>query len=66
MLGKHSGSQGVRQAYEALGITLAEAQLGPLLSRIREYATLRKQGPGSADLQRFLAEISAGVEWAVQ
>ena len=66
VLGKHSGSQGVRQAYQALGITLDDAQLGPLLTRIREHATLRKQGPGSADLQRFLAEISAGVEWAVQ
>ncbi|WP_454720198.1 MULTISPECIES: homocitrate synthase [Cupriavidus] len=56
VLGKHSGSQGVRQAYEALGVVLDEALVGPLLTRIRNHAMQHKQTPSAADLRRFLFE----------
>ncbi|WP_020202118.1 MULTISPECIES: homocitrate synthase [Cupriavidus] len=56
VLGKHSGSQGVRQAYEALGVVLDDALVGPLLTRIRNHAMQYKQTPSAADLRRFLFE----------
>jgi len=57
VLGKHSGSQGVRQAYQALGVALAERHVAPLLTRIRNHAMLHKQSPSATDLYRFLIEV---------
>lgn len=57
VLGKHSGSQAVRQAYSALGVVLDDDTLTRrLLTRIRDHAMCTKQSPGLDDLQRFLRE----------
>lgn len=56
VLGKHSGSQSVRQAYGALGVNVAEPLVPLLLARIRHFATQHKQAPSTSDLYRFLAE----------
>ena len=61
VLGKHSGSQGVRQAYDALGVVLSERHVGPLLTRIRNHAMLHKQPPSAGDLYRFLIEVREAV-----
>jgi homocitrate synthase NifV len=57
VLGKHSGSAGVIQAYRKLGIQLGEAEAAPLLLRIRGFVERTKRSPGPADLRRFLAEL---------
>ncbi|ADG20713.1 homocitrate synthase [Paraburkholderia atlantica] len=56
ILGKHSGSQSVRDAYDARGVTVPERLVPQLLARIRSFATQYKQEPGTADLHRFLAQ----------
>ncbi|MDO8767334.1 MAG: homocitrate synthase [Burkholderiaceae bacterium] len=57
VLGKHSGSQAVRQAYSALGVVLDDGGLtGRLLTRIRNHAMRAKQEPTPDDLRRFLSE----------
>jgi len=59
VLGKHSGSQAVRQAYGAIGIALDDDGLtGRLLRRIRAHAESLKCEPTPQDLQRFLAEAA--------
>ena len=57
VLGKHSGSQGVRQAYDALGVALSEHHISPLLTLIRNHAMQYKRAPSISELQRFLCEI---------
>ncbi len=60
VLGKHSGSQAVRQAYAALGLALDnDGLVGGLLSRIREHAMQTKQPPSAQDLQCFWADAQA-------
>ncbi|WP_119157018.1 homocitrate synthase [Caldimonas tepidiphila] len=56
VLGKHSGSHAVRAAYQALGVSVADAQLEPLLARIRRHAMQAKRAPSDAELRRFLHE----------
>ncbi len=56
VLGKHSGSQSVRQAYDALGLPVSERLVPVLLTRIRDHATRHKQAPSANDLYRFLIE----------
>lgn len=58
VLGKHSGSSAVMQAYAGLGIMLTEFEAKTLLARIREYAAATKQTPSSADLERFYLEAA--------
>jgi homocitrate synthase NifV len=70
VLGKHSGSQAVRQAYGAMGIVLDDDSLtGRLLTRIREHAMRAKTEPTPQDLQLFLSESlqvpNAAQAWAV-
>jgi homocitrate synthase NifV len=61
VLGKHSGSQAVRQAYAALGLALDDTRLAAaLLGRIREHAMVAKQAPTVQDLQRFWHEAQVG------
>ena len=57
VLGKHSGSQSVRHAYDALGLPVSERLVALLLTRIRHHATQHKQAPSAADLYRFLVEV---------
>lgn len=59
VLGKHSGSGAVRQAYSRLGIVLSDAQAQDILLRIRQHTVQTKRAPETADLKRFLLESSA-------
>jgi homocitrate synthase NifV len=55
VLGKHSGSQAVRQAYALLGVVLEDdALVGRLLARIREHAMRVKQEATADELRSFL------------
>ncbi len=56
VLGKHSGSSAVRQAYAGIGITLTDFEAKTLLARIREHAVATKRTPTPADLERFYLE----------
>lgn len=56
VLGKHSGSSAVRQAYAGIGITLTDFEAKALLARIREHAVATKRTPTPADLERFYLE----------
>jgi len=62
VLGKHSGSQSIRQAYDALGLNIAERLVPMLLTRIRDFAIQHKQAPSASDLYRFLAEANGTLE----
>ena len=53
VLGKHSGSRAVRQAYAKLGIALTDGQAGDMLARIRDHAVANKRAPDNEDLRRF-------------
>ena len=53
VLGMHSGSHAVRAAYEHLGLRLSDAQITPLLERIRAHVLATKQSPSSDDLRRL-------------
>ncbi|MGZ5051828.1 MAG: homocitrate synthase [Methylobacter sp.] len=57
VLGKHSGSQGVMHAYRQLGIRLNRWQAGRLLPMIRQFVSVHKRSPQSADLNRFLLNL---------
>jgi homocitrate synthase NifV len=58
VLGKHSGSRAVAQAYETLGITLTEPQARDILVRIRDHAVSSKRAPDGEDLRRFYLEAT--------
>ncbi len=54
VLGKHSGSQAVRQAYRAMGVALDDATAARVLMRIRDHAMRCKRAPTADELQGFL------------
>ncbi|MDO8321277.1 homocitrate synthase [Rhodoferax sp.] len=57
VLGKHSGSQAVRQAYGLLGVVLDDDALtARLLARIRDHAMRVKQEATADELRSFLLE----------
>jgi homocitrate synthase NifV len=57
VLGKHSGSQAVRQAYGLLGVVLDDDALtARLLARIRDHAMRVKQEATHDELRSFLLE----------
>lgn len=56
VLGKHSGSHGVRNAYARLGVQLREPEVRPLLACIRAHVEATKRAPSDADLLRFYFE----------
>lgn len=56
VLGKHSGSKSVMEAYAELGILLTEFEAKMILPRIRDYAVHTKCTPGAAELKRFYLE----------
>jgi homocitrate synthase NifV len=58
VLGKHSGSSAVMEAYAGIGIVLTEFEAKAMLARIREHAVATKQSPSSADLERFYLEAT--------
>ncbi|HLN50034.1 MAG TPA: homocitrate synthase [Steroidobacteraceae bacterium] len=59
VLGKHSGSRAVRQAYAKLGMALTDRQADDMLARIRDHAVEQKRPPDSDDLRRFYLAFSA-------
>lgn len=57
VLGKHSGSQGVMHAYQQIGIAINRLQAGRLLPQIRQFVSINKRAPQSADLNQFLLSL---------
>ncbi len=57
VLGKHSGSHGVRVACERLGLATGADVVDALLARIREHVGRTKRAPDDQDLVRFHAEV---------
>lgn len=53
VLGKHSGSHGVRAAYARLGLQVDDRLARQLLERIREHVERSKRTPDDAELLRF-------------
>jgi homocitrate synthase NifV len=60
MLGKHSGTRGVINAYADLGFTISRGQAELLLSLIRSHATRTKSSPTADDLRAMYNENIAG------
>ena len=50
VLGKHSGRNGVRSVFAALGFHLAETEIPPLLAAIRLFAEQNKRNPSESEL----------------
>jgi homocitrate synthase NifV len=59
VLGKHSGSAGVRAAFGRLDLQLAEESVPALLERIRELAMRTKRAPDDADLKRLYLDVQS-------
>jgi homocitrate synthase NifV len=57
VLGKHSGSAGVRAAYGRLDLQLVDEAVQPLLERIRAHAMRTKRAPDDAELERLYGEV---------
>ena len=56
VLGKHSGSHSVIDAYAKIGLILSDLEAHSLLDMIRNHATLNKRVPSLEDLKRFYLE----------
>jgi len=56
VLGKHSGSHSVVDAYAKIGLVLSDLEARSLLGMIRNHATLTKCIPSIDDLKRFYLE----------
>ena len=59
VLGKHSGSAGVRAAFGRLDLQLAEESVPALLERIRELAMRTKRAPDDAELKRLYLDVQS-------
>ncbi|MES9990932.1 MAG: homocitrate synthase [Candidatus Thiodiazotropha sp.] len=67
VLGKHSGSHAVIQAYADMGMALSREQADSLLLLVRRHAVENKRSPAVKDLRRFYLEIYSGKrEWLHQ
>jgi homocitrate synthase NifV len=67
VLGKHSGSHAVIQAYADMGMALSREQADSLLRLVRLHAMQNKRPPATQDLRRFYLEInSESQEWMHQ
>ena len=58
VLGKHSGSHSVKNAFLRLGINLGKDETSRLLVQIREFSTTSKRAPQDEDLRRMYLETS--------
>ena len=56
VLGKHSGSHGLKHAYAELGIHLQDSQTPQLLAMVRQFASQAKRALQAEDLQRLYLE----------
>jgi len=61
VVGKHSGTVGVINAYRALGLDIDDALARRLLPAIRDYAMRHKSPPDPRALQRMLRECPVSV-----
>lgn len=59
VLGKHSGSHSVMDAYAKIGLVLSDIEALSLLGMIRIHAMLTKRTPSIDDLKRFYLENAA-------
>ncbi|MBT3093382.1 MAG: homocitrate synthase [Candidatus Thiodiazotropha endolucinida] len=67
VLGKHSGSHAIIQAYAEIGMQLTRAQAESVLERVRQHAVEHKRTPNSGDLRRFYIEVNGeNKEWISQ
>lgn len=57
VLGKHSGTQGLRNAYRALGIELQGGQATVLLAQLRQWVTLHKRSPSTQELEDIYRQL---------
>ena len=56
VLGKHSGSRGVMDAYARIGLVISRLDAEILLARIRDHAISTKRSPSAKELERFYLE----------
>jgi homocitrate synthase NifV len=56
VLGKHSGSHGLRHACERLGLPLASHEAPALLDQVRAHVAQTKRPPNDADLMRLFLQ----------
>lgn len=54
VLGKHSGTHAVLDAYQRLGISISESEAQSILLCVRQHAIRTKRAPNEADLHKFL------------
>ncbi|QEP44521.1 homocitrate synthase [Ectothiorhodospiraceae bacterium BW-2] len=59
VLGKHSGSHAVVQAYADIGLLLNSQQANSLLQQVRHYATSYKRTPQREELLQFYRQLGA-------
>ena len=59
VLGKHSGSRGVKDAFAKLGMLLSDVEAYTMLDKIRTYTMLVKRPPSAAELECFYLESAA-------
>ena len=57
VLGKHSGSAGVRAAFGRMDLQLADETVSVLLERIRDHAMRTKRAPDDAELRRLYLDV---------
>jgi homocitrate synthase NifV len=67
ILGKHSGSHAVMQAYAEMGVELSRQQAETLILLVRHHVAEYKRPPEDRDLRRFYAHIKEeDIEWMPQ
>ncbi len=59
VLGKHSGSHAVKDAYAKLGITLSHSDVQRMLDKIRSHAMFAKRAPNTDELTFFYLNSAA-------
>lgn len=57
VLGKHSGTRAVVDAYSRLGVSLTRREAGLVLGRLRKFVTSRKRPPADEDLHSLYREL---------
>ncbi len=58
VLGKHSGTRAVKQAYAEMGIPLNDTEAVTLLSRVRRFVVTTKKVPQRNELEYFYTELA--------
>ena len=66
VLGKHSGSHAIMQAYADIGFQLTRHQAESVLLRVRHHAMLNKRAPVDQDLRRFYLELNQDERQLIQ